>query len=430
MPTTDRLFPPRNPADDIGAYAPFLARARSAGQPGSTDESARCALGAYLVLRLLERVLATDSGEPSEGLEWQTQSTMRFLQDLPSEGPEPAHLLGLVEAVALEPRQRRAVVRLSLIAYAFYLEQEGRYEEALEVLSVAANTGAERVGPSEMVSLGLQVARLNRHLARWDEAVRCYRLARALAESAGDARAVFLARLGEANVRRGRGDLPGAREDVEGIIRDAGSLQQIDVQARAYHDLAAVLDRQGRPHEAVLAGYRAFELYQDPLDRCRALGDLGVILRNLGCVDAARYAFETVARQSESWPVRLNAIIGLMELESAIGNELGFRRYAQIAGDAERQMAPSAAIDFHYNLGIGWARMGRLTRAKAELQTALGMAEAHRLHEWCFRVERVLLGIGECVAALAAERGVEIAPPAELGHVTEGLKRYAALSYA
>ena len=424
MSTSELLFAPRARHGDIVAYAPFLQRARSGDS--TSDPVARGALGAYLVLRLLDRVLGDPAGVDADGVRWQLQSTQRYVQELQASEPEPAHLLGLVEAVTLDPAQRNPVLRLSLIAYAFYLEQEGRYEEALEVLNVASATHEQsRLPSSEFVSVALQIARLNRHLARWDEAVRCYRAAGAQALQNSDVRAAFLARLGEANVRRGQGDLPGARASVEAVIHDAVEAGETDVEARAYHDLAAVLDRMGLPHEAAAAGFRAFELYQDPADRCRALGDLGVFLRALGAVEAARYAFETVLREAQGWPVRINALIGLMELEAGAGNRIGFQRRMNEAKALESQMAPSMGVDFRFNAGLGLARFGYTERARTYLRSAQALSEEYRLHAWSFRVERVLRDLADCPESLAGARLPEPTATAELRGVTEGLRRYA-----
>lgn len=421
-PVSEPIFPPRPGEDDVGAFAPFLARAR-ASDDGSADPRARVALGAYLILRLVDRVVRTPADALDEGLVWQRQSTLRFLRDLPDGGAEPAHLLGLADALSADVPQRLAILRVSLIAYAFFLEQEGRYDEALAVLAVAGS-GGPLLDP-QYVSLALQTARLNRLLARWDEAVRCYRLARAQALRLGDRRSALLSRLGEANVRRGRGDLPGARLAVEALIADARAEGLTDVEARGQHDLAATLDRLGMPHEAVLAVYRAFELYQDMGDRTRALGDLGVFLRALGQEEPARHAFAAAWRAGTSWQVRHNALIGLMELESACGNELGFRRRADLARRAVEQMPPSMATDFHYNLGIGWARFGRLARARAALGEAARLAAAHGLHQWSFRVEQVAAGLDAAMAECAAVSHQPAAGPPALEPVAAGIRAFA-----
>lgn len=423
LPVSEPIFAPRPAEDDVGAFAPFLARARGEQDGSAADARTRVALGAYLILRLVDRVVRTPQDVLDEGLVWQRQSTLRFLRDLPDGGAEPAHLLGLADALSADAPQRLAVLRVSLVAYAFFLEQEGRYEEALAALAVAGTGGP--LPDQQYVSLALQTARINRLLARWDEAVRCYRLARAQALRLGDRRSAFLSRLGEANVRRGRGDLPGARLAVEALIADARAEGLADVEARAQHDLAATLDRLGMAHEAVLALYRAFELYQDAGDRTRALGDLGVLLRALGQDDAARQAFAAVWRAGTSWQVRHNALIGLMELESASGNELGFRRRADLARRAVDQMPPSMAADFHYNLGIGWARFGRPARGRAALAEAARVAAAHGLHQWSFRVEQVSEGLDAAVAECAAVAHQPVPAPAALAPVVAGIRAFA-----
>ena len=61
-----------------------------------------------------------------------------------------------------------ASLRLSLIAYAYFLEHEGRLEEALDMLALAVRThGAGGARRPEFAASALFAGRLNRLLARW-----------------------------------------------------------------------------------------------------------------------------------------------------------------------------------------------------------------------------------------------------------------------
>ena len=63
-----------------------------------------------------------------------------------------------------------AGLRLSLMAYAYFLEHEGRLEEALEVLALAVRTHGPEVPAGDFAASALFAGRLNRLLARWNEA--------------------------------------------------------------------------------------------------------------------------------------------------------------------------------------------------------------------------------------------------------------------
>jgi hypothetical protein len=86
------------------------------------------------------------------------------------------------------------------------------------------------------------------------------------------------------------------------------------------------------------------------------------------------------------------------------------------------------AIDYRYRIGIGFARFGNETKARAMLREALGLAEAHKLNEWYFRVDRVLRGLELCQDQLepagSTAEATEMAPA--VAQVSAGLREIAA----
>ena len=117
--------------------------------------------------------------------------------------------------------------------------------------------------------------------------------------------------------------------------------------------------------------YQAFLRTGDTLQRMRVLGDLGTGLAELGVFAVARMAFEIVADSKSSFLVRTNALIELMELESAAGNRLAFERRRAAAQALRDRMPPSMAADFLFKLGVGLARFGQVGRARDTLETGL-----------------------------------------------------------
>jgi tetratricopeptide (TPR) repeat protein len=306
-------------------HAPFLERAR-AEREHSRERPARLALGAYVVARLVDRLLSgLDGAESREVFSWQLAAVRRHLADLPGDAPETAHLRGIADAVPAEPSPTPAL-RLCLTAYAYFLEHEARLEEALDVLGLASRAHGASVPPAEFAAMALFAGRLNRLLARWSAANTCYERAEDAARSVGDVVTTLRSRLGRCGVLRAQGNLPLAQAHTRAVVDEAGRLGLREVQAMAYADLGSVCANQGLHEEAVQANYQAFLLSEDQLQRMRVLGDLGICLLGVGARETARLAFEIVTQSNTSFMVRLNAVLELMDLESGVGNRMAFER--------------------------------------------------------------------------------------------------------
>jgi tetratricopeptide (TPR) repeat protein len=364
------------------------------------------------------------SEEDRQAYAWQCDSTGRYVEELDPTRAEARHLLGLVDALRDQSAPAVPTVRTGLTAFAYFLEHEGRLAEACDVLSLAARSYGERMGPADFTALALFAGRLNRLQTNWATANRAYEAAEAAASSTGDDNAVFRSRLGRAAVLRAQGNLPASRAAVEGVIAEAAEYP--DVQGSAYADLASVLGLQGHRMEALLANYQAFRLTTDPLLRTRILGDLGIQLADLGHYAEARIAFEIVLASPASFIVRANALLELLELESAIGDRLSFERHRSTARDLAERMPPSMAVDFRYKVGLGLARFGQPVRARAVWEEGQQIAERHKLNEWYFRLERLLAHLDDCAPEALTPARAEVERPAELVQVAAGLREYAA----
>ena len=132
----------------------------------------------------------------------------------------------------------------------------------------------------------------------------------------------------------------------------------------AYADLGVVLMNEGRQVEAIQAIYQSFLLSDDLLQRTRVLGDLGVALLGHRGDDAARTAFDIVLGSKTSFAVRLNAVLELMDMESAAGNRMAFERRRNEGEAARSRMPPSMLADFLFKSGVGLARFGQIARAR------------------------------------------------------------------
>jgi tetratricopeptide (TPR) repeat protein len=406
-------------------HAPFLERAREEHER-DRELSARLALGAYLVSRLVDRWLTRDKSDAArEGTLWQLDAVRRHLRELPADAPESAHLHGITEAIPVSPSSL-ASLRLSLMAYAYFLEHEGRLEEGLEILQLAVRTHGDGVPPGEFAAAALFAGRLNRLLARWTTATACYSAAESASRTAADQVLMLRARLGKGAVLRGQGNFPLARQMADEVATAARAAGLREVEAMAFADLGSALANEGRRVESIQAVYRSFLLSDDLLQRSRMLGDLGVSLQEIGAYEAARTAFDLVLRSKTSFMVHMNAVLELMAMESALGDRMAFQRRRSEAEAARGRMPPSMLADFQFKSGMGLARFGRLERGRALLEAGRDHAERHRLNAWYFRFERAL-------AELAAMPHLEpdptpavtgIHPPA-IQEVASGLREFA-----
>ncbi len=374
---------------NILTYEPFLERARLQREQ-DRDGPARLALGAYVVARLVDKLLLLEGdSELLEGFHWQLEAVRRHVSELPGDAPETAHLAGVVAAV---PEEGKATSGLwmSLTAYAYFLEHEGRLEEALELLTLSARSQGPQTPPADFAAYALFAGRLNRLLARWEAASTCYSAAEEAASGVGDPVSVLRGRLGLGAVQRGRGNYPAARATAESVVREATELQLTDAQALAYADLGVVYNLQGLKLEALEAHYQAFRLSHDPQQRMRTLGDVAIGLHEIGAVDAARVAFQIVSNSSASVLVRANALLELMDLESASGNRVAFERCRAGAEAYRIRMSPSMSVDYFYKLGVGLGRFEQSARARDAFTAGLALAESHRLNAWYFKIEQAL----------------------------------------
>jgi tetratricopeptide (TPR) repeat protein len=426
--TPQRLFGEVGSSTDVLGHEPFLERARLQREQ-EQDASARLALGAYVVARLVDRLLTLEV-EPSavQGFQWQLEAVRRHVAELPSDAPETAHLVGVVESISTDGQPTPSLWK-SLTAYAYFLEHEARLEESLEMLTLAARSQGQDTPAGDFAAYALFAGRLNRMLARWDPAIACYGAAEESAALAGDSKTVLRARLGKGGVHRGRGNLPMAREIAENAVRDATELRLTDAQAMAYADLGSVYTLQGLRIEALGAQYQAFQLSHDIAQRMRALGDLAIGLSEIGALDAARVAFQIVADSDASLLVRVNALLELMDLESSVGNRVAFERCRTSAQQYQERMSPSMLVDYHYKMGVGFTRFGQVVRARTSLTTSLELAERHRLNAWYFKIEQALAGLASnSVYQPSCRQFSELSEAPVIREMEMGLREYVVAS--
>jgi tetratricopeptide (TPR) repeat protein len=374
-------------------HEPFLERARLQREQ-EREGSARLALGAYVVARLVDKLLTLENdAEQLEGFRWQLEAVRRHVNELPDDAPETAHLVGVVSSVPADGKVASGLW-MSLTAYAYFLEHEGRLEESLELLTLAARSQGTKISTADFAAYALFAGRLNRLLARWEMASTCYTAASDAATGV-DPVAVLRGRLGLGAVQRGRGNYPAARATAESVVREATELKLTDAQALAHADLGAVYQLQGLKLEALESYYQSFRLSHDPQQRMRTLGEVAIGLHEIGATDAARVAFQIVVDSGASMLVRANSLLELMDLEAGDGNRVAFERCRAAAESYRSRMSPSMSVDYHYKLGIGLGRFEQWGRARDVLTTGLALAESHGLNAWYFKIEQALAEVSK-----------------------------------
>src|SRR6266581_353433 len=358
---------------------------------------------AFIVLRLVDLLGPEHATLHPDAFHYQYVATARCCRDLPPGATETSHLLGLVHGTRDAFRQQSTgLVLPALFAYAHYLEDEMRLEEALDVLDTLLQVGGASLAPADAVGARLRRARVCRKLNAFDAAEQSYAEGGTMAAAVGDRHSELLSRLGLAETLRGRGNLVEAESSLRGILADSERLRDVDTQAHAHQCLAVVLSTGGRPAEAIPHEWSAFQLYQDGLAQMRVLSDLGIMLLTVGDVAAAERALTEIVRRGASHDVVDNAMIELMHCASFRRDRVGFERWREQCDARRESMPPNILVDYMLKVGIGRARFGQLDRAERLLVNALRIAEEAGLHEFTFRIERIKAGLRDCDCAEAA----------------------------
>ena len=121
-------------------HAIFLQRISSHASPTSLE--ARLGQGSFLALRLVDLLAPAREPVSADAFHYQWIATDRFCAELRVTSPEGAHIHGITTAAS--DAYRAADVRLlapALCAYAHFLEDELRLEEALDVLMTLLEVG-------------------------------------------------------------------------------------------------------------------------------------------------------------------------------------------------------------------------------------------------------------------------------------------------
>ena len=153
--------------DGLRLHEPFLERAAQDGDGGHAQ-----ALGAFLVMRVVDQFAGGRSTMGDESLGYQISAAAQFIEDLRPQNPELSHLREILRiADAARSSQNRRMLWPTLLAFAYLLEQELRLAEALDVLDTTLAL-RDRDEHDEAVAAYLQRGRVLRRSTRLEEATR------------------------------------------------------------------------------------------------------------------------------------------------------------------------------------------------------------------------------------------------------------------
>lgn len=384
---TERVVEPRS-----SLHEPFLQRAASA----SGDQSASAhALGAFLTLRLVDQFAGDFEAAHPDALAYQTQATRDFLAELHPTTVETNYLLEIVRVA--EGIRSSGAVRLlwpPLLALAHWLEQELRLDEALDVLESAIALSDGRQSEEE-VSTYLQQGRVLRLMGRFGDSTSAYALGGQVATQLGDRHSALLSRIGRAIVLQKTGNLPESERVLRDVLAEARRLGDRDAEARACHDLSNTMYARGRNEEAAVLAFRAFELYEHPIQQTKALSDAGLVLKELGLYAAAKQALGAALSASPPPETRYRAMVELLELSALVSDRLSFERIRRDLEFSYERLPFDEQVEFRLKLGVGLSVFDRTSEAVAQLECALALAEQHRLAERLFKIEAVLQEVQE-----------------------------------
>ena len=391
-------------------HAVFLQRV--ADEPATSPE-VRLGQGAFLALRFVD-LLAPDRDAPAPDVfRYQWAATERYCAELAGEGTEASHLSCIVRAAGeAHASGEITLIAPALFAYAMYLEQLSKFEEGADVLETLLQVGRDLLSNSDAISAHLRLGRIRRKQTQFEDALVAYRQAGHLAEAHDDKVSVLLSRVGQCNTHYFQGNLPEAQRGWESVLADAQAGGYRNVEAQARHGLGNLLQRRGLAHSGAPHLWRAFELYEDESDQLLVLNDLGISLLSIGDVAGAERALCEVVRRERLGANHTNSLIELMQCASFRRDRLAFERWRDEATTNLDEMPSNIRSDYYLKVGIGLARFGNFAKAETNLRRALEIASAHGLHEFVFRIERLLQGLRDCdapdeIAGVAAEPNVQ-----------------------
>jgi tetratricopeptide (TPR) repeat protein len=350
----------------------------------STDEWRALSAG-LLSVRLFDRWVE-ERGAGRRLSRWELSGVAEAVEAVAVTSPVRSILRSFVAGVGAS--ESPATVLPILVAYGRTLQHDALWTPAADVYqTVTLHATDDDLAMSSAYLRGFCL----RTVGDLDGALRSYETGRALAVRSADLSGMLQADVSLAAIASHKGNLPAAEATLDTVIARAEpeGAPCAFVLSRALHDRGVVAARRGRPDEAVGYCHRALDLCERPVDRERILGDMGVLLKQVGDRAAARDTHMILYATARASETRLVAALNLMELAAADENEPLFERYRR--GLVDAALPPVYQAYYELYVGDGHARFGRREAARESWLAAARTAEAHSVNQVRLMAEERLL---------------------------------------
>lgn len=292
-------------------------------------------------------------------------------------------------------------------------ERRGAFGDAAEMYRLAYKAACQGGACLQGGRAARGLARMLRRLARWDEALEWYGVAREVARSCEEIGEEALALDGLASVHLGRGAVPRARKVLEEARELALRSGDADAVAAVGFSRMTVAHTEGRLDDAVALGWEAFKGSGSRQARLRALTALGGVFLAAGHLAAAEDAFAVVERQCGDAYYRVYALAGLARVASARRDrqayEMALRRLREAGLETS---APELRAEVYLEQGDGYRELGEPRQARRWYRKACRVARSHSVNEYLIRAEDALQEL-DSMAAGASSRGEGVSSPEE-----------------
>jgi tetratricopeptide (TPR) repeat protein len=176
----------------------------------------------------------------------------------------------------------------------FGLERRGEYAEALKRWQILLTPFSDPQVASQISGMKshrviwLHVGLCSRHLERYDEALKAYQKAEALAKQAGDQGMLAELQNSRGVVYRHQGKLDQSLKELSQGLRTAREAGETSLQAIIHDNIAHCYRLQGRREQALEEQRRAYAVFQsdpsaaNPQTQGRVMANLGLMLVEAG----------------------------------------------------------------------------------------------------------------------------------------------------
>jgi hypothetical protein len=279
----------------------------------------------------------------------------------------------------------RRAVYTALLLYGQALGAEGEWQIAQSVYTLVG-TDAELDGETSLAAEARHLlGRAARMCADWGTSQNAYRRAYELAMEAGEISLALRAQIGSANNLWIRGDIPGARRQLNAVARRARESCP-SVLPRVTLARAAVANVAGEYERAIHIAFGLLgSLSDDDEVRYQTLVDLAAFLSDYGLPDVAATALRVVECGAAEPQVRRHARLNMFFLAVRYEDETSFARLR--AALATERLTPRQQTQYALFAAQGYRRFSHLDAARGSAERAIDLANRFQLFQLVFEAE-------------------------------------------